>query len=211
MSNNFCKMGVLKKKIWKFVTLSFTCTCKNSTVKIWGCCMQLHAQEPHFLNFLYNWLWNFSSCQLKVFLHMFASDFPHIFCCLQIACSFPGNYSLENCRQICGKSKAGTACKDMQWQALKLTFFATWSISRKCMGMAPKCVIRILCWAALADNVYFCQNSRFTEIMRHYILIQIYTVISHAHTHSSRWLLKPWQSLFPRYGIAFWQLYSIFV
>ena len=159
MSNNFCKMGVLKKKIWKFVTLSFTCTCKNSTVKIWGCCMQLHAQEPHFLNFLYNWLWNFSSCQLKVFLHMLASDFPHIFCCLQIACSFPGNYSLENCRQICGKSKAGTACKDMQWQALKLTFFATWSISRKCMGMAPKCVIRILCWAALADNVYFVRTA----------------------------------------------------
>ena len=42
----------------------------------------------------------FKFCQLQIFLQMLASDFPHIFCCLQIAYNFPGNYSLENCRQI---------------------------------------------------------------------------------------------------------------
>ena len=27
--------------------------------------------------------------------------------------------------KYCGKSKASTVCKDIQWQAVKLTFFAT--------------------------------------------------------------------------------------
>ena len=61
----------------------------------------------------------------------------------------------KNCRQIYGKSKARV------WRNLG-------TISLRC----PKFVSKILCCVALVYNSYFFQNSRFTEIIRYWILIQ---------------------------------------
>ena len=76
MSNNFCKMAVLKKILLYLHLYRFYC--KNLRA--------LHAAacaRTTFLNFLYICLWNFLSCQLKIFLQMLALDFPYI--CLQFS------------------------------------------------------------------------------------------------------------------------------
>ena len=76
MSNNFCKMTVLKKILLYLHLYRFYC--KNLRA--------LHAAacaRTTFLNFLYICLWNFLSCQLKIFLQMLALDFPYI--CLQFS------------------------------------------------------------------------------------------------------------------------------
>ena len=61
--------------------------------------------------------------------------------------------SWENYRQIYGKSKASL------WRNLST-------------GTPPNFFRTILCFVALVYNWYFFQNSRFTEIIRHKILVQ---------------------------------------
>ena len=58
--------------------------------------------------------------------------------------------SRENYRQIYGKAKASL------WRNLST-------------GTPPKFFRTILCFVALVYNWYFFENSRFTEIIRHYI------------------------------------------
>ena len=126
MSNNFYKMAVLKKILLYLHLYRFYC--KNLRA--------LHAAacaRTTFLNFLYICLWNFSSCRLKIFLQMLALDFS----CLPAI--FLGISPWKIVGKYCGKSKASTVCKDIQWQAVKLTFFATWSICRNLKhGYSPK-------------------------------------------------------------------------
>ena len=49
-------------------------------------------------------------------------------------------------------------------------------------GTPPKFFSTILCFAALVYNWYFFQNSRFTEIMRHKILIQTLSFLTRLPT-----------------------------
>ena len=46
----------------------------------------------------------------------------------------------------------------------------------------PKFVGKILCCVALVYSSYFFQNSRFTEIIRHWILIQILQLLTRLPT-----------------------------
>ena len=62
-------------------------------------------------------------------------------------------------------------------------------------GTPPKFFSAILCLVVLVYNWYVFQNSRFTEIIRHYCF-RTNTIISHTFAYSSRWCRKLWQGLF---------------